>query len=93
MYFTDTKRTAVLKLKGTSRNNDALEVISDTGMRSYFRDQFNVQLNTQKLGGYDPYMDEYVLSTNGTSVPLPPVIIPCGTQKSLVNSTTQLHYL
>lgn len=92
MYFTDTKRTAVLKLKGTSRNNDALEVISDTGMRSYFRDQFNVQLNTQKLGGYDPYMDEYVLSTNGTSVPLPPVIIPCGTQKSLVDSTTQHQY-
>ena len=92
MYFTDTKRTAVLKLKGTSANNDALEVISDTGMRSYFRDQFNVQLNTQKLGGYDPYMDEYVLSTNGTSVPLPPVIIPCGTQKSLVNSTTQHQY-
>jgi len=92
MYFTDTKRTAVLKLKGTSQNNDALEVISDTGMRSYFRDQFNVQLNTQKLGGYDPYMDEYVLSTNSTSVPLPPVIIPCGTQKSLVNSTTQHQY-
>ena len=50
MYFTDTKRTAVLKLKGTSANNDALEVVSDTGMRSYFRDQFNAQLNTQKLG-------------------------------------------
>ena len=65
MYFTDTKRTAVIKLKGTSANNDALEVISDTGMRSWFRDQFNVQLNTQKLGAYDPYMDEYVLSTNG----------------------------
>lgn len=88
MYFTDTKRTAVIKLKGTSANNDALEVISDTGMRSWFRDQFNVQLNTQKLGAYDPYMDEYVLSTNGDTVPLPPVIIPCGTQKSLAGSTT-----
>ena len=92
MYFTDTKRTAVLKMRGTSSNNDALEVISDTGMRSYFRDQFNVQLNTQKLGGYDPYMDEYVLGTNGISVPLPPVIIPCGTQKSLVSSTNQHQY-
>ena len=88
MYFTDTKRAAVIKLKGTSANNDALEVISDTGMRSWFRDQFNVQLNTQKLGAYDPYMDEYVLSTNGDTVPLPPVIIPCGTQKSLAGSTT-----
>ena len=88
MYFTDTKRASVLKLTGTSANNDALDVISDTGMRSYFRDQFNVQLNTQKLGGYDPYMGEYVLGTNGTNVPLPPVIIPCGTQKSLAGSTT-----
>ena len=61
-------------------------------MRSYFRDQFNVQLNTQKLGGYDPYMDEFVLGTNGISVPLPPVIIPCGTQKSLVSSTAQHQY-
>ena len=92
MYFTDTKRTAVIKLKGTSANNDALEVISDTGMRSWFRDQFNVQLNTQKLGAYDPYMDEYVLSTNGDTVPLPPVILPCGTQKSLVNSTSAQEY-
>ena len=92
MYFTDTKRSSVIKLKGTSPNNDSLEVISDTGMRSYFRDQFSVQLNTQKLGSYDPYMDEYVLSTNGTNVPLPPVIIPCGTQKTLVNSTSQHQY-
>ena len=92
MYFTDTKRSAVIKLKGTSANNDSIEVISDTGMRSYFRDQFNVQLNTQKLGGYDPYMDEYVLGTNGTSVPLPPVIVPCGTQKSLISSTAQHQY-
>jgi len=92
MYFTDTKRTAVLKLKGTSANNDALEVVSDTGMRSYFRDQFNAQLNTQKLGAYDPYMDEYVLSTNGDSIPLPPVILPCGTQKSLIGSISAQDY-
>jgi len=92
MYFTDAKRSAVIKLKGTSPNNDALEVISNKGMRSYFRDQFAGQLNTQKLGSYDPYMDEYVLSTNTTSVPLPPVIMPCGTQKSLVNSISQHDY-
>ena len=92
MYFTDTKRSAVLKLKGSTVKNDSLEVISDKGMRSFFRDQFNVQLNTQKLGGYDPYMDEYVLGTNGTNIPLPPVIVPCGTQKSLVSSTAQHQY-
>ena len=88
MYFTDTKRASVIKLSGSSRKNDELEVISDTGMRSWFRDQFNVQLNTQKLGGYDPYMDEYVLGTNGTSVPLAPIVIPCGTTQAINDTST-----
>ena len=79
MFFTDTKRLAVLKLRGTSRDNDSLEVISETGMRSWFRDTFITQLTTQKLGGYDPYMGEYVLSTNTTPVPFPTPPIPCGT--------------
>ena len=79
MFFTDTKRLAVLKLRGTSRNNDSLEVISETGMRSWFRDTFITQLTTQKLGGFDPYMGEYVLSTNTTPVPFPTPPIPCGT--------------
>ena len=48
-YFTDTKRSAVIELMGNSQN-DRLSVISDLGMRSWFRDQFNFQLNTQKLG-------------------------------------------
>mgnify|MGYP003669482743 CR=1 FL=1 len=67
-YFTDTKRGAVIKLTGTSVKTDAIEVISTYGMRSYFRDSFSEQIDTQKLGGYDPYMDEYVLNNNPISV-------------------------
>jgi len=78
MYFTDSKRAAVLQLSGGSAQNDVLNVVSDTGMRSYFRDKFITQLTTQKLGGYDPYMDEYVLSSNTTPVPTPPSVLSCG---------------
>jgi len=78
-YFTDTKRAAVIELVGNSVN-DRLKVISDFGMRSWFRDQFNFQLNTQKLGGYDPYMDEYVIGTNLNSVPVPQPILDCNVQ-------------
>jgi len=86
MYFSDTKRGAVLKLTGASIKSDTLEVVSTFGMRSYFRDKFVDQLNTQKLGGYDPYMQEYVFSSNNTSVPLPTVLSPCGGQFQKLNS-------
>ena len=78
MFFTDVKRGAVLKLRGTSRNNDSLEVVSQQGMRSWFRDEFYESIQTQKLGGYDPYMDEYVLGMNCNKIPLPPDISQCG---------------
>ena len=51
MYFTDTKRLgAVIRLGSTGQLGSGLELISDTGMRSWFRDTFIEQLNTQKLG-------------------------------------------
>ena len=78
MFFTDVKRGAVLKLRGTSRDTDSLEVISQQGMRSWFRDEFYESIQTQKLGGYDPYMDEYVLGMNCDQIPLPPDIAACG---------------
>lgn len=76
-FFTDTKRGAVLQLKGSGQA-EQLKVISDTGMGSWFRDYFILTPNTQKLGGYDPYMNEYVLSGNLTSLPTAPVILECG---------------
>jgi len=87
MYFADAKRNAILKLSGGSIKSDALEVVSEYGMRSYFRDSFIGQLNTQKLGGYDPYMGEYVFSNTDISLPQEEKIIPCGTDVSKINTT------
>jgi hypothetical protein len=72
-FFTDVKRGAVLNLKG-----DQLIVISEMGMRSWFRDNFIESFNTQKLGGYDPYLNEYVLSTNSIELPRPVDCLSCG---------------
>ena len=78
-YFTDAKRGAVIKLSGVSAN-EQLEVISNYGMRSWFRDRFIEYFDGQKLGGYDPYMNEYVLSVKDDEVAMGETIIPCGAQ-------------
>ena len=68
-YFTDAKRGAVLQLRGTNMQNEQLAVVSEMGMRGFFRDLFINSFDTQKLGGYDPYMNEYVLSNNCILLP------------------------
>ncbi len=80
-YFTDVKRGAVLQLIGNSYSTDQLRVVSEQGMRTWFRDNFIQSFNTQKLGGFDPYMNEYVLTTNDSSVPIPPIIYSCGIEQ------------
>jgi len=92
MFFTDVKRSAVLMLQGASANSDQLTVISDMGMRSWFRDQFIEQSNTQKLGGYDPYMDEFVLSTNNREIPSEDNIVGCGTEVEQSDAAGALSY-
>ena len=77
-YFTDQKRGAVLQLKGGSYQNEQLSVISTSGMRSYFRDLFTSNINTQKLGGYDPYHDEYILTITDKSLPVDSQCVSCG---------------
>ncbi len=77
-YFTDSKRGSVIKLSGSSYSSDQLTTISNQGMRSWFRDLFNESFNTQKLGGFDPYMNEYVLSSNDTPVPEDGIVSDCG---------------
>jgi hypothetical protein len=77
-YFTDAKRGAVIQLKGSSYSNDQLVVVSELGMRTWFRDDFIANLNYQKIGGYDPYMDEYVLSSNDTLLPIETICTNCG---------------
>jgi hypothetical protein len=77
-FFTDAKRGAVLQLRGNSHSNEELKVISEQGMRTWFRDLFNDSFNTQKLGGFDPYMNEYVLSSNDIKLPSLPECVECG---------------
>ena len=77
-YFTDAKRGAVLQLKGTSAQNEKLTVISENGMRGWFRDLFIDGFATQKLGGYDPYMNEFVLGSNCIALPVSDVTENCG---------------
>jgi len=80
-FFTDVKRGAVLQLIGNSYSTDQLRVVSEQGMRTWFRDNFIESFNTQKLGGFDPYMNEYVLTTNDRTVPIPPIIYSCGIEQ------------
>ena len=91
-FFTDVKRGAVIHLYGDGQN-EKLSVISAYGMRSWFRDTFIETFNTQKLGGYDPYMDEYVLAIKDTLLPGQINQIPCGTvQTLLLTPETQTFY-
>ena len=76
-FFTDAKRGAVIQLKGAPRA-EQLNLISEMGLRSWFRDLFLESFNTQKLGAFDPYMNEYVLSTNDIEIPTPSECLECG---------------
>ena len=86
-YFTDAKRGAVIQLKGGNTGQDQLVVISDMGMRTWFRDLFNQSFDTQKLGGYDPYMNEYVLSSNEILLPQNIECESCGVVKTYYTIT------
>lgn len=81
-YFTDVKRGAVIQLKGAAYNNDQLKVVSEIGMRTWFRDNFIETFSNQKLGGFDPYMGEYVLCTNDEPLPIPQECISCGVSQT-----------
>lgn len=85
-YFTDAKRGAVVQLKGDSYNSDQIRIISESGMRTWFRDMFNTSFNTQKLGAFDPYMNEYVLSSNTEDLPSNPQCLSCGVSQTFTLS-------
>jgi hypothetical protein len=77
-YFTDVKRGAVINLKDGETGLSKLQVISDAGMSTWFRDLFNNEFDTQKLGAYDPYSKEYVLSSNNQKIPTVDKCLACG---------------
>ena len=83
-YFTDVKRGAVLNLKDSETGMSQLQVISDTGMGTWFRDLFNNNFTTQKLGAYDPYSKEYVLSSNDISIPTVTECLSCGITQEFI---------
>ena len=82
-FFTDEQRGAVIQLKGGAYNNESLTVISEFGMRSYFRDLFHSTYDQQKVGGFDPYMNEYVLSSNSKRLPFVGDCDLCGTSRDI----------
>ena len=86
-YFTDVKRGVVIQLRGNSYSNEELKVVSEMNMRTWFRDEFNASFNTQKLGGFDPYMNEYVLSSNDIELPYNPQCLGCGISQTFTLST------
>ena len=88
-FFTDQKRGVVLQLRGASYRSDELKVISQEGMRSWFRDMFIDSSDTQKLGGFDPYMNEYVLTSNTRSAPVVEECIDCGVSKNITLSPAE----
>ena len=92
IFFSDAKRGSVINLRGLGRQSDQIQIISQYGMRSWFRDQFADQLQTQKIGGFDPYMNEYVLSSNNRSIPVPIVPNSCGTTITQTNTLQTLSF-
>jgi hypothetical protein len=58
MYFTDSRRGAVIGIERGSVNE-----ISSLGMTDFFRDEMKDNPNKQKLGGFDPYSNRYTLAT------------------------------
>jgi hypothetical protein len=56
-------------------------------MRSWFRDLFIGSGNTQKLGAFDPYMNEFVLSSNSTALPAEEVVFNCGVTRTITVQT------
>ena len=86
-FFTDVKRGAVIQLRGDSYAQDQLKVISEMNMRTWFRDEFNASFNTQKLGGFDPYMNEYVLSSNELDLPYNIECLGCGISQTFTLTT------
>jgi len=88
-FFTDVKRGAVIQIKGDSMQQDQLAVISEANMRTWFRDEFITSFTTQKLGGYDPYMNEYVLSTNDRELPNIIECLACGVSQTISGSAPE----
>ena len=85
-YFTDAKRGAVLRL-----SKDGLTVISEVGMDSYFKEQFNFVRtdlfndDAYVFGSYDIDSGEYIISSQS-------FYTPTGVDDELVQTPQGLNY-
>jgi len=91
VFFTDDKRGAVINLIGGNQN-EQLRVISSFGMRSWFRDRFKENKTNIKLGAYDPYMGEYVLTFTDLLQSTQENKISCGQNITQYDSSTAVEY-
>jgi hypothetical protein len=72
IWFADSKRGSIMRL-----SQDGLTEISAYGMGDYFRDDSINSPNSVRLGAYDPYFGQYVI-TLGNQPTLAPLEIGCG---------------
>ena len=84
-YFTDAKRGAVIELTGEN-----LAIISNNGMTTFFKDAFINNTDTYKIGGYDPYSDEYVLHSSDQAPAASDVFVPCGAETTVTASAGEV---
>ena len=90
VFFTDVKRGSVINIKGESGSSDQLNVISNLGMGSWFRDQFLESKNKINLGGFDPYTKEYVVSVTDDELDETVTQIECGFSLSQELSSSEI---
>ena len=77
-FFTDAKRGSVVQLNGSSYSDEKMLIISEKYMTDFFRDEFSTMGQyTQKLGGYDANIDEYIIFSSDKNLERDPVIQPC----------------
>ena len=66
IYFTDSKRGCVCRL-----NLNGIVEISQAGMRTFFREQYEDAIDNKKLGAFDPVQDQYVLHNSIDTLTIP----------------------
>lgn len=91
-FFSDAKRNSIVSLIGNSRGSDQMEVVSNNGMRTWFRDLFKNSFNTEKLGSYNPFSQVYTLSSNENVLPVMVNDISCGRTVSQIASNETIQY-
>lgn len=77
VFFTDIQRGAVLRLSG-----EQLFVLSDIGMRNFFRDNFRQIKNAHVFGGFDPFMKDYVVHVESEAASST-ITVSCGSSRSI----------